>query len=581
MARTRLLTSLTAVSVLSLLGVLAIPVAANAAPGDDVLVFSNWNVVDTSPGQEYERLSDAIAAAGYIVTPFDGGDGQAGTWGDALADTDIFVLPEQERGSFYDPDSPPAWLSSAAMDVLVDWIRSGGTALISGNCDHGTGTAYLVSQAVGVAYNADVFEPSCWGSETSTRWLDDGGLPGELLWANGTYGISLEGFSEAQLAPLTVWYSAPFGECSLDALTVGEFAAGDGRIAFDGWDYYNDTSIDQTPWNTVLAALLNGTSASSSWTPPVAPPPLPVTTEVTASGQALYTVSEKDCDWENSLLYRVDPGTATAAPISGELVTGYPRQGATDPTTGVSYIPLWDEEDYENKLLTVDLESGAFTSVGELATGDGGIYDVYSIAIDLTGTAYALADFEPPGGGYAVGLFALNLGTAELTLIAEIDDDQLDEPNGFAHNSANGKFYAFEEDTFELFEVNVVTGALTSLGVLDSPSIDEEDSDVTALQITTDGTFYVVWDDVYHADEDDWGGMLARFTLGDISAGLITPTEIGVLTDAVMDSYSLLLSRGTGLANTGTDAESGVLLAGLLLTLGIGLVTARRIRRAS
>lgn len=580
MARTRLLTPLTAVSVLSLLGVLAIPVAANAAPGDDVLVFSNPHVVDTASGQEYERLSDAIAAAGYIVTPFDGGDGQAGTWADALADTDIFVLPEQEWGSFYDPDSPPAWLSSAAMDVLVDWIRSGGTALISGTCDDPIGAAHLLSQAVGVAYGTDLFNTSCSDFGPSVRWLSDTELPDELLWANGTYEMKLGGFSEAQLAPLTVWYSSTASVCT-EALTVGEFAAGDGRIAFDAWDYYDDETIDQSPWNTVLAALLDGTSASSSWTPTGAPALPHVTTEVTSSGQALYTVSENDCDWEKSLLYRVDPGTATAAPISGELVTGYAQQGATDPTTGVSYIPLWNDDDYEYKLLTVDLESGAFTSVGELATGDGGIYDVYSIAIDLTGTAYALADFEPPGGGYAVGLFALNLGTAELTLIAEIDDDQLDEPNGFAHNPANGKFYAFEEDTFELFEVNVVTGALTSLGVLDSPSIDEEESDVTALQITTDGTFYVVWDDVYHADEDDWGGMLARFTLGDISAGVITPTEIGVLTDAVMDSYSLLLSRGTGLANTGTDAESGVLLAGLLLTLGIGLVAARRIRRAS
>lgn len=580
MVRTRLLTSLTAVSVLSLLGVLAIPVGAHAAPGDDVLVFSNSNVVDTSPGSEYERLSDAITAAGYIVTSFDGGDGQPGTWATALANTEIFVLPEQEGGAFYDPGSPPVWLSSAAMDVLVDWIESGGTALISGSCNNPVGTAHLLSQATSVTYGTDLFNTSCTEFGTSVKWIDDSELPDELVWANGTYEMHLGLFSEEQLAPLTVWYSSTIGVCSGEALTVGEFAAGDGRIAFDAWDYYDDHEIDQTPWNTVLAALLDGSSATSSWTQG-APTTPPLTTEVTASGQSLYTISESYCDGDEALLYRIDPGTALSAPVSGELIDGNAYQGATDPSTGISYIPFWDAETYDYVLLRVDLETGTFTSIDEFFAGGNLIDTVYSIAIDSDGKAYALVEYEPPSSDYTVGLFALDLSTADLSLIAEIDQDQLDEPNAFAYNPADSRFYAFEEDTFELFEVNVGTGALTPLGVLDAPSIDEEESDVTAMQIATDGTFYVVWDEVYVDEVDDWGGMLARFTLGDITGGVIAATEIGVLTDDVMESDSLLLSQGTGLASTGADAQSTALLAGMLLTLGLALVAARRVRRTS
>ena len=70
-----------------LLGAIAAPLPAAAAPGDDVLVFSNASVVDTGPGVdggEYEWISAAITAGGYDVVPFDGGDGSALAWTTAM-----------------------------------------------------------------------------------------------------------------------------------------------------------------------------------------------------------------------------------------------------------------------------------------------------------------------------------------------------------------------------------------------------------------------------------------------------------------------------------------------------------------
>lgn len=577
MSRSAWIRSASLVGALALIGALTLPTAAQAAPGDDVLVFSNSDVVDLAPGAidgEYEWISAAIDAAGYTTIPFDGGDGQASTWTTALTDIDYFVLPEQERGAFYNPDSPPAWLSAAALEVFVDWIQAGGTLLVSGNCnDDQGGTAYLLSQAVGVDYNGAL--GYCQEPGTSTRWIDDSGLPAELSRANGTYAIDLASFSDAQRAPLKVWYSA---DVCAEVLTVGEFAAGSGRVAFEAWDYFNDMSIDQAPWNEVLASLLNGNTAVSNWNPAVGPPaPAPITA-VTASGQKLYTISEFGCE-DESALFRVHPGTANAAPVSGTSIEGDAAQGAINPTTGIAYVPFEDYDTEDNLLLTVDLTTGAFTEVGEFSTDFDYLVEVYSIAIARDGSAYAFAEVDD-GDSDPLGLFSLNLSDASLTLIAEVDESQLNEPNGFAFNPQNGKFYAFEEDSRELFEVNVQTGALTSLGVISAPSL-HEDSDVTALQIGQDGTFWVVYDVPLDEDEEEWAGMLASFTLGDIAGGDVNVHEAGILTDDPLESYSLLLSAAE-LAATGVNAAGTAevaLSAGALLVFGMALVVVRRRRR--
>ena len=203
MKSTRRIVSITAAASLALAGIVVLPTAANAAPGDDVLVFSNASVVDTSTGVdggEYEWISAAMTTAGYDVIPFDGGDGSASAWSTALTDIEVFVLPEQEAGDFYNPGSPPSWLSAAAWDVLVAWIQAGGAAVMSGVCDASEG--YLLSEAVGVDYS-DAFD--CNGFDIADRFIDDAGLPATLEYISAVPTMNLNTLSDAQEAPLTVW----------------------------------------------------------------------------------------------------------------------------------------------------------------------------------------------------------------------------------------------------------------------------------------------------------------------------------------------------------------------------------------
>ena len=98
--------SLRSVAIGAVLAVVATPflalTAATAAPGDDVLVFSNPNVVDTSPAAVEGELRNVVAALediGFAVTEFDGGDGSAAAWTAALAGIESVVFPESERGT--------------------------------------------------------------------------------------------------------------------------------------------------------------------------------------------------------------------------------------------------------------------------------------------------------------------------------------------------------------------------------------------------------------------------------------------------------------------------------------------------
>jgi LPXTG-motif cell wall-anchored protein len=590
MSRTRLIRTAAIAGTLAVVGALLLPTAAaEAAPGDDVLVFSNGNVVDRedtgASGGEYEWISAAIDDLGYNVIPFDGADGSDTAWETALEGIDYFVLPDQEKGPFYDPDTPPSWLGASAFDVLIDWIQAGGTMLVSGTCQvHQGGTGYLLSQAVGVDYDNVLGgdEPStdsCIEAGLSTRWIDDSSLPDNLGYANGDYGMMLTAFSDAQLAPLTVWYTS--GSCE-EMLTVGEFAAGSGRIAFEAWDYYNDLGANQAPWNEVLASLIDGNSAVSDWhAGSVAPGPV---TATTASGQKLFAIGEEqsncgdDGDEDVNGLFRVNPGTGQAAPIGSGYIDGDVGQGATDPTTGISYLPA-DVDD--PTLVTVNTESGSFEEVGEFSADFDDVDEVYSIAIAADGAAYAFAEIHD-GDDSFLGLFSLDLSDASLTLIDEIDEDELEDPYAFAYDPVNGKFYVFDQGGHEFFLVNVATGGLTELGELAGASLDFE-SFVMALQVDTAETFWVSYDVPIGEEEPEWQSMLAKFTLADIGGGDVQAHEVGFLVDDPIYTHSLLLSAAVPqLAATGVDQATvgGLALgAGCVLFLGLCLVAVRRRRR--
>lgn len=573
--RTRTIPLLGAVA---LIGTLAVPLPAAAAPGDDVLVFSNPNVVDTSlvvSGGEYEWISAAITAEGFDVFPFDGGDGTAAAWTTALTDIEVFVLPEQEEGYFYDPLSPPAWLSEAAKDALVDWIQSGGTMLLSSACD--PEEISVLNDATGVDFDGSI---ECNGV-SSSRFIDDVALPAGLDRLSRTVGFNLSTMTEAQRDAVTVWYAGLDDDCGIetDVMAAGVFAAGSGNVSYLGWDYFPQASGDQASWNAVLASMIDGNAAASTWVPSPGSAPKDPITASTPAGEALFTISDP-CDTDDHLLFRVDPSTALAAPVGDEEIIGDAGQGAWDPISETAYFPFYNEDDGEEYLMTVDPSTGAFSEVGQFDIADLDYFDeVFSIAIGPDGSAYLMAELQIDGTYYELALFSLDLTDASLTFIAALDDSVLDEPNGFAADPSTGLFYAFEEDSLQLFQVNVTTGALTALGVLDAPSVDlSGSSDVTSLQISADGTFWVVFDEADNSFDD--AGMLATFTLADISGGIISATEVGLITDDPIESWSLLLVPGAPeLAATGADAGGLLTGSALLLLLGGLLLGARTLRR--
>ena len=489
------------------------------------------------------------------------------------------MLPQQEVGDFFDPSAPPAWLSEAAKDVLVDWIQAGGVMLQSSACD--PLEVSVMSEAVGVDYSNVV---DCSAAEPAPRWIGDAALPAALDYANGTYGFSLTDMTADQLAPLTVWYAGnELNECTgelAESLAVGVFDAGSGRVAFEGWDYYNDPGNDQAAWNQVLASLIDGNAAASTWvpaTPPAPPAPKAPVTGTTPSGQWLFTLSPANtCDAEHQL-FRVEPASALAAPVGTAQIIGDARQGAWNQATSSGYFPFDDDDSGDDFLMTVDPTSGAFSTIGEFTTPDLDYIDeVFALAIAPNGAAYMMAQLEVDGTFYDLALLSLNLSSGAFTIISSVDGSQLDEPNGFAIDPSTGLAYAFEEDTHELFRIDLATGGLTLLGTLDTASV-QGSSDVTALQIGTDGTFWAVFDDATSSLVED-AGMLISFTLADISAGNIVATERGILTDDEMPSRSLLLTPSLNLAATGAD--TGGLIGGslLLLVLGSAALGARALR---
>jgi len=235
---------------LALAAVFAASAPATAADPDAViLVFSNTVVTDVD--EEDASLIADLESTGAAIGVFDGGDGSAAAWAEALDGVDVLVLPENAT-QIYDPapaDTP--YLSVDAQQLLLDFVEAGGIVFVSD--PSGTNGVELFSFLTGVDYTG-------WTTGADAPYLrvsDDDAWPEQLIDVSATTALDLASLSGEQLDPLTPYYVS-----DQDFMAIGEFdAAGSGLLFYLAWDWFPFIEGDYTQdeidaWSAALVQLV-------------------------------------------------------------------------------------------------------------------------------------------------------------------------------------------------------------------------------------------------------------------------------------------------------------------------------------
>lgn len=246
--------------------------AATAAAGQEILLFANGAVSDTTgvDGHEVDDFETALLASGATVTRFDGGGGSASAWETALTGIDILAFPEVEGGDpLYTPGPDSGdWLSDAAAASIASWVNAGGHIIFVGSrttSSNDSGIPELMTELTGLDYTS-VWETADLFDETSPvdshPAIADVTLPDPLPAVNGTYAVNDFNLWDATLlAPLTPIYTANGGS----DLTVGVWTVGTGSISYLSYDYYFESGYtdptEVADWTTVNSWLLTNTGA--------------------------------------------------------------------------------------------------------------------------------------------------------------------------------------------------------------------------------------------------------------------------------------------------------------------------------
>jgi hypothetical protein len=142
-------------------------------------------------------------------------------------------------------------------------------------------------------------------------------------------------------------------------------------------------------------------------------------------------------------------------PVTTKPITEFAHELTYDYSTGTLYA-VTDSEDAGLELKTVDLETGALTTVAAIT----GVDYLYTLAADLNGTLYGV----DTGGD----LVTIDKTTGETTIIGNtgIEPNYLQSMT-FDHNSER-LFWAMSnsEDEGRLIELDPATGAVTDFGML-------------------------------------------------------------------------------------------------------------------
>ena len=291
-------------------------------------------------------------------------------------------------------------------------------------------------------------------------------------------------------------------------------------------------------------------------------------------GDALYAINCDDI-YNDFQLFGVDSTTAFSTAIgdgSGAAENACAGQPAYDPSTGKSYYIQWVSEG-PDLLAEVDVTTGESAVVGDFYYDNGEFPESIgadALAIGADGSAFVLSNGT---------LWSVDLDSGWVTPIAETEPDIY----SFAADPVTGKFYGITYLN-EIFEIDVVTGAATSIDFIDFGTLEGDFHRTYSLQFDGAGTFWVEVDH-YGESVEIYEATLWSFTLATVDA----PVYSGVFTDDPFYTEAILIVPGTvvapepALAATGADLGSALSfgIGGALIVLAGGALLVARSRKSS
>jgi len=197
---------------------------------------------------------------------------------------------------------------------------------------------------------------------------------------------------------------------------------------------------------------------------------------------------------------------------------------------------------------TIDLNTGAYTSVGSTSTGSGP--QALSGLGEIGSTLYA----ESFGAGVGT-LYSINTTTGALTAVGT---DTTYNPLGFGSTLTGGLFAIAENNVgnFDLFSVNSTTGAATDLGGTGlAPGGDY------TLSTNSNTLFFALGTNLYTLNTSNGTPTLVGPTGGDQFGGLVTEGSVlygGAFNTRAVDTLNTTTgtaTAGSGLTGTTSDFE--------------------------
>jgi hypothetical protein len=189
------------------------------------------------------------------------------------------------------------------------------------------------------------------------------------------------------------------------------------------------------------------------------------------AGDAIYVLN-----WSNTLVNMDTSGSETPVSVGGSPVATPTVSGGTafNSTNNSIYTTVGP---YPNVLKKTSLDTGVTSDIGTAWFGNQStsVY-IERLAIDDQGNAYVISDMVD---NTTITLYSLNLQTAELTLIHEVE--ALREPNvsqfnvrSIAYNPLDQKIYAIRgNNTATLFSVNLTGTTVTEIGAKNGTQVDD------------------------------------------------------------------------------------------------------------